>query len=86
MGAIAYLLVAAFVWTRVYVWLFRRHRRDFPRLTWDNGDRMFGIAWGGLVALGWPLSLPIFGLGRVAGFVQRTAPLERMLSRFERES
>lgn len=58
----AYLGVAVVMWVQVYRWLYRSKRRDFPSLAWDDSDRLFACAWGGVVSILWPLFAPFFGL------------------------
>lgn len=76
---IAYLVVAFFVWTKIYSWLYKYHLENFSILEWDGEDRLFGILWGGMVALFWPLSVPVFGVAWLA----RRIPLG-FLERFEK--
>jgi hypothetical protein len=76
----AYLAVAVVAWLHIYRWLYRHHRRHFGMLEWTDGDRMFGLLWGGAVALGWPFAAAVFGavwlfrrfgLGPIRGVFQR---------------
>lgn len=57
---VAYLVIAFVVWLKVYAMLYRQHRRDFKILEWGNGERLFGIFWGGFVSLLWPMTIPCF--------------------------
>lgn len=92
MGALvltAYCAVAFWVWTRTYRALVRQHRDMFPSLEWDDGDRAFGILWGGGVALAWPISVPIFCIWLSARWLGRSTSVIRVLfaplERLERE-
>lgn len=75
---LAYLMVAVAAWKHIYVALYRHHRREFPSLTWETGDRVFAVVWGGGVALFWPLALLCYIAYRVV------VSVEPLLERLEK--
>lgn len=78
-----YLLMAFKVWQRVYSFLYRQHRRDFPMLKWNNGDRMFGLFWGGLVSIFWPVLLTVISFWYL--FINYGQGIFKPLERLEKD-
>lgn len=87
-GWAAYLLIAFIWWTQIYKMLYRAHMKEFGEtLGFRDGDRLFGVFWGGFVAFFWPVSFPIFLMGygiKVASRRGLFSHLEKPLSRLEK--
>jgi len=83
LATLAYLAITAVVWARIYRWLYNDFHGRYRHITWGDGDRMFGIVWGGFVALYWPVSVPMFGLIWVGKRIAAAGVLG-VLMRFER--
>ena len=69
MNVFLYLLVAFALWVVIYRLLYLHHQREFPMLEWENFDRFFGVVWGGVVALAWPLTVTIAILAAIVWYV-----------------